>query len=352
VVTGLKGQVFYADQQKYLIPYFTVDNCVFRMEGASNKTFFDFNGGGFVENLTVTNSTLSGDDATQWSDGGFFSTQSGSTFAEAGAQKFTQTLTNNTFYNVAKGQTLSTLWQNSKPWMSFEVMHNVIVNSGMKGEFVKGLNAGQDKSAPNWLVQYNSFTFDGADVGASEISGASNIPIAANVEGEIVFANGDDGIAEGDFSLGACPQKEAKIGDPRWLVEIIGDPITLALTGGADISSALDAALAENVNPQSVTITLGVGNYTVSSPLEVSCPLTIEGDTSGPVSLDASALEAPMIQLGGKEGYSSTLNEQEFYDIGNVRIANVAVKGLARQLFYANSTKYLIDELTLDNSIV
>jgi hypothetical protein len=78
VVTGLKGQVFYADKQKYLIPYFTVDNCVFRMEGASKKTFFDFNGGGFVENLTVTNSTLSGDDATQWQNGGFFSTQGGS----------------------------------------------------------------------------------------------------------------------------------------------------------------------------------------------------------------------------------------------------------------------------------
>ena len=58
-----------------------------------------------------------------------------------------------------------------------------------------------------------------------------------------------------------------------------------------------------------------------------------------------------MIQLG-KEGYSSTLNEQGFYAIGGVRIANVSVKYLARQLFYANGTKYLIDELSLENSIV
>ena len=227
-LTALKGQVFYANKQKYLIPYMTVDNCQFRMEGATNKTFFDFNGGGFVESLTINNSTLSSDDATKWSNGGFFSTQSGTKLDDCGAQQMKFLLTNNTFYNVAKGKTLSTLRESSKKWLSFEVLNNVVVNSGKKGQFVKGLNAGNDNATPSWLVNYNSFqwtddnkTFE--DIIESEVSGAGKCGISGLIEGVIAFKYAvtddepDAAILLGNYTLDDCVQKTSMIGDPRWL---------------------------------------------------------------------------------------------------------------------------------------
>ena len=348
-VKYLARQLFYANGTKYLIDELSLENSVVGISGG-NKNVFDTQGGGVIGKLSVTNSTIYGNPAHT---GALYSSQSGQKATDAGLEKQTLSLQNSTLYNIALDKNVCSHRQSGQKWLAFDVQQSLIVDCGKSGQFVRGLNQGQASANPVWTVSGNSFqrTVDGVltDVSADESTGDDEEPVSDNVEGVVAFA-GD--IATGDFTLGNCPQNDAKIGDPRWLVEIIGDPITLALTGGADISSALDAALAENVNPQSVTITLGVGNYTVSSPLEVSCPLTIEGDASGPVSIDASALEAPMIQLGGKEGYSSTLNEQGFYAIGNVRIANVAVKGLARQLFYANSTKYLIDELSLENSVV
>lgn len=227
-LTGLKGQVFYANKQKYLIPYLTVENCQFRMEGATNKTFFDFNGGGFVENLTIKNSTLSADDATKWSNGGFFSTQSGTKLDDCGAQQLSFVLTNNTFYNVAKGKTLSSLRESSKKWLSFEVLNNIVVNSGKKGQFVKGLNAGNDNATPSWLVNYNSFQWTDdnkvfEDVIESEVSGASKCGISGLIEGVIAFKYAvtdeepDAAILLGNYTLDDCAQKTAQIGDPRWL---------------------------------------------------------------------------------------------------------------------------------------
>ncbi len=226
---NLKGQLFYANKQRYLIPYMTVDNCTVRMTGATKKTFFDFTGGGFVELLTVNNSTLSADDATTWQNGGFFSTQSGTKFEDCGADRQKFVLTNNTFYNVCKGKTTSTLRENSKAFMDFEVINNVIVNSGKKGQFVKGLNAGNDKKEPTWLVNYNAFqwTEDNAtfeDISESEESGAANCGISGSIAGEIAFLYAVDNVDEllpmiqyGNYTLADCPQKTAKTGDPRWL---------------------------------------------------------------------------------------------------------------------------------------
>ena len=361
---GLKGQVFYANKQKYLIPYLNVDNCIFRMEGASGKTFFDFNGGGFVEQFTLTNSTLSGDATTSWSNGGFFSTQGAPKLAEVGASGFKQIIKNNTFYNVAKGKTVSTLRENSQPWMSFEVMHNVIVNSGQKGEFVKGLNARQNNAKPNWLVQYNSFTFDGADVGAAEISGASNIPIAANVEGEIVFANGEDGIAEGDFSLDACPQKEAKIGDPRWLnASLLSKLITPeSLDDDNDLAKAINQGVQEGF----VKFQLAENQrYTVKQTIVADKGLVIRGKN---VTIDVEHADALVLMgktpTGGFMPKSSTetaapaLNRAaaveytDYYKFDELTLSGLKVNGLKNSIVYDNNVKYCVIDLTIDNCVM
>ena len=350
VVTGLKGQVFYADKQKYLIPYFTVDNCVFRMEGASKKTFFDFNGGGFVENLTVTNSTLSGDDATQWSNGGFFSTQSGSKFDEAGAQKFTQTLTNNTFYNVAKGQNLSTLRENSKAWMSFTIKDNVIVNSGKNGQFVKGLNAGSNSGTPSWLIRNNSFTFGGADVSASEVSNASNIAIVANVTGQIVFANGDEGVAVGDFSLDACPQKEAKIGDPRWLIASkLSKYITMAeIDDDNDLAKTINNYVEQGFSKFRLEDN---GRYTVKQSIVTDKAISITGENVQ-IDVESGADFIKVANVAGEKAKKADGSDSNYTIVESIILKGLTIKGLTKSLINNTSGNVVFTKISIDDDVI
>ena len=374
---GLKGQVFYANKQKYLIPYFTVDNCIFRMEGAAKKTFFDFNGGGFVEQFTLTNSTLSGDAATTWTNGGFFSTQSGSKRDEAGASVFKQTITNNTFYNVANGSTLSTLKENDATWMSFEVKNNIVVNSGKKGQFVKGLCAGWDKTKPSWLVQYNSFQWiknDGTfeDISASEISGAPNCAIAANVEGEIVFANGAEGIAEGDFSLDACPQKEAKIGDPRWLnASLLSKLITPeSLDDDNDLAKAINQGvqegfvkfqLAENQRytvKQSIVADKGlvIRGKNVTIDVEHADALVLMGKTPTggfmPKSSTETAAPALTDEAAAAQNRAAAVEYTDYYKFDELTLSGLKVNGLKNSIIYDNNVKYCVIDLTIDDCVM
>jgi len=350
VVTGLKGQVFYADQQKYLIPYFTVDNCVFRMEGASKKTFFDFNGGGFVENLTVTNSTLSGDNATQWAKGGFFSTQSGSKLDEAGAQKFTLTLSNNTFYNVAKGQDLSSLRQNSQPWMSFTIKDNVIVNSGKNGEFVKGLNAGQNNGTPSWLIRNNSFTFDGADVSASEVSKASPIVVAANVTGQIVFANGDEGVAVGDFSLDACPQKEAKIGDPRWLnASKLSKYITMAeIDDDNDLAKTINYYVEQGFSKFRLEDN---GRYTVKQSIVTDKAISITGENVQ-IDVESGADFIKVANVAGEKAKKADGSDSNYTIVESIILKGLTIKGLTKSLINNTSGNVVFTKISIDDDVI
>ena len=78
-----------------------------------------------------------------------------------------------------------------------------MVNSGKSGQFVKGLNAGQNGKASNYDVDNNVFNFDGAVVAEQAPEGA----IKNSIEVVVEFADA----ANGDFT-----QSNVKVGDPRW----------------------------------------------------------------------------------------------------------------------------------------
>ena len=128
--------------------------------------------------------------------------------------------------------------------------------------------------------------------------------------------------------------------------------VEVTAPSGTELSAFMTQLVADNPEADSYVIMLEAnGEYSVTNSIVSDRAVSLVGDAAAPASIDASALESPLIQMSNTP-YEPFLNEQEFYSIGNVRIANVAVKGLARQLFYANGTKYLIGELALDNSIV
>ncbi len=144
----------------------------------------------------------------------------------------------------------------------------------------------------------------------------------------------------------------------------MGEAISLAPATGADLAAELAAAQAENPYPASITITLAAdGAYTVGETMNVNCPITIKGDFDKPATVDASALEAPVIQLtedihldftksASVAQEDGTDKEYTWIDLGDVVLENVEFTGVKRQLFYANKQKVVLNVLAVRNSII
>lgn len=350
-ITGLKKTLFSTNEQPYLIPSITVDNSVIRFIGGVSAIVFDFQKKGFVEDLVVNNSTISADDDTSWNgNGGFFKAQSGTKLSECGAQKQAFTLTNNTFYNVSKPRTVNQLRENNKDFLYFTVLNNIFVNSGKKNEFITGLNNASNNKTPNWLVQYNSFqwttdnkTFE--DICASTTTKASNVPIAANVEGEIAFI---DDPATGNFSLGICEQKAAKIGDPRWLdatVKITDD----SFDDSKDLAKVINEAVKNGFSKFELEANT---RYEVKQTIVTDKALVLSGEN---VKIDVKHADAfillsktPDVDFLKKADGSNT----DYYGISQLTLKGLTVTGLKNSIIYDNNTKYCVVDLTIDNCVL
>ncbi|MBR6715906.1 MAG: DUF4957 domain-containing protein, partial [Prevotella sp.] len=216
-VTGLAQQLIYGNKVKALYGKVALDNSIVEIAGGS-KTVIDFNGGGVAEMVFVNNSTIY---ANPQHTGALYSSQSGQKATEAGLEKQTISITNSTLYNIAYAKNVNTHRQANQTFLAYELKNSVILDCGKEGQFVKGLNQGQAGKNPTWMIEGNSFlrTVEGVitDMSASEETGDEEEPVTNNVEGVAVFAND---INTGDFTFDQCPQNEARIGDPRWLVEV------------------------------------------------------------------------------------------------------------------------------------
>ncbi len=217
-VDNLSQNLFDCNKTNYLFENVTLNKSIIAIKGASNKTIFNFNGGGNTKNLTVSGSTLYADDATTWSNGGFYSSQSGNSVDQLGGTEQKTTIENSTLYNISKNKTTSTRRKNSQAWMTYEVKNCLIVNSGKSGQFLAGLNAGQKGANSNWIVDNSSFTYDGQDVAATEATKIKDDVMTNTVYGAPMFRKlwASDGTMTGDFTLGVCRQATKQIGDPRW----------------------------------------------------------------------------------------------------------------------------------------
>ena len=259
-ITGVPKQVFWANQTKYLIPTFTVDNSVIAL-AASNSNVFDTSRGGVIGNFVIKNSTIACPDGKN--TGSLFSSQSGQKATEAGLEKQVFSFQNSTFYNIANGKNLITHRQAGQTWLNFELKNSIAVNSGKSGQFVVGMNQGQVSANPVWAISGNSFNFEGeeglADTSAAEAEKAGQKEVEKedgtkekvdivtdNVEGVVHFVNP----VEADFTLAYCPQLLAKIGDPRWVdsdLAAVADELAkeveaaIALLGDTDPASSTEA---------------------------------------------------------------------------------------------------------------
>ena len=218
-VKGLSQQLVKSNNL-YLVNSLTVENAVVEIKGAVKKSIFDFSGAnGNVIALIVNNSTLYADAETQWANGGFFSNQSGKKHSELGVDteaegfEVVTAIMNSTLYNISGGKTTSTLRENSKPFMKYAVKNSIIVNSGKKDQFLKGLNSGQAGNDANWDVDGNLFNFDGA-MAKEAVNKAENIK--NTVEGVVTFADAAAGVFNYTYVKDPRIVEWPAIGDKRW----------------------------------------------------------------------------------------------------------------------------------------
>lgn len=224
IVDSLQAQLFYANKKKVVVKNFAVENSIVAIKGAAKKTIFDFNGGGLPEFLSVNNSTIYADDKTTWTNGGFYSTQSGAKMADLNVESNVISITNCTFFNICNGYNTSTLRQNSANGQLYILKNSVIANGGKYDSekavqsFVKGLNANSAGKDSNWDVDGNCFLKNGEIVSEATVgTKAENIKNSVTVNPQFKDAtNGNFRPTNLTFlNLEDIP------GDPRWTQWVI-----------------------------------------------------------------------------------------------------------------------------------
>lgn len=220
-IKGMPDAIIF-DTQKTLLKNLTIDNCDIQVP---NKVFINFQSKGYVETVTVKNSTI-------WStNNAQFFAQYGSRLknlngAEVAGWLQTFDIRNSTFYNIATGKNVCDFQMNSQKCNVYTLKNNIFVNCGKEGQTVVGFNKGGTSPNPIWTVDGNIFNYNGADKSAAETSKAGkkdgeNI-VKNSIAGVVTFtdaANGDfGGSIDGQVAWGS--EAPATVGDPRWTVTL------------------------------------------------------------------------------------------------------------------------------------
>lgn len=329
-ITGVKNRLLYADRQNYLFGKIVVDNSIIQIDGSTPRSIFDFYCGGNFKELSILNSTLSADPSNAMR-GGLLSTQSSKSIIEMGGTEQKISIKNSTLYNIAKGMTPVLLQRHSQAYLTFEVKNSVIVNSGEAGKFALGLNEGQESNQPKWLVETNTFTFDGKDSGAKETIAKATVP------GPVSFVDA----ANNDFTLNILSDVfDAGIGDPRWLVPAEGSIVVEPASG--DLGAAV-AAATEGKTVKTLLVKLAKdGQYTTTKPIVTGGALVLRGNGA---TIDASELNDNMIAMAAVENPT-------VWTEGNIIITDLTVKGLKKALFYSTNKKYVAKDFIINNSVI
>lgn len=166
-----------------------------------------------------------------------------------------------------------------------------------------------------------------ADMGEGATAGCYAITITYNDEGNVVTVNGTKLEAE----------------------DIIVEPADISAVDG-DIAAAVEAKT-DGKLVKSLTINLGENfEYTISNTILTDGSVIINGNGS---KIDASELDAPFIQMSTTPSVDGVVVENvTAYPIDGVIIQDVTIMGVKKQLFYANKMQYLLQNLSLVNSVV
>ena len=206
-ISGLKYQFIYANKQSYLVDCNNIQKSVIAYDGSKKKTIFDFNGGGNVAFLGVSESTIFANPKVGM-NGGFFSSQTSKNVPDLGGTTQAFAVTNSTLYNITNGNDMCSFRSKDQAYISFRIENSILANCGKNKQFYKGFAGGSDAKKSTWEVSGNVNNWGGEDTSADETVAGSNENVKNPVKMVIEFADAE----KGDFT-----QKQTSAGDPRWI---------------------------------------------------------------------------------------------------------------------------------------
>ena len=355
IVEKAKGSLFSSNGQKYDIPNLTIDNVVY--EARVNVTLISLLGGGIVENLTMTRSTA-------YTFGNLYDGSGSAKLAEAGVNSQKFTFSYNTLM-FTKGLFHADASESAK--RTITVDHNVILEN--TAGFVAGLNAGD----ANWIVQYNAFqkevgTNANGDYVFDDISNTEDANGAAgSIKGNMVWVNTkklfeDLGDYVTNFPMGDCPQRDAMIGDPRWLsakMRIkeadVDDENDLAKVINEGVKKGYtEFELVQNQNgnlrytvKQSIVTdkAISITGENVQIDVEHSDPFILLSKTPAVGFMPKASAAAPALNRAAVE-YT------DYYAIDALSLSGLKINGLKNSIIYDNNTKYCVVDLTIDDCVL
>ncbi len=197
-------QIIKDNETKYVIANFLVDNCVVSLNSSATKTVFDMSKNGFINDLTIKNSTF----YSKGIDQDYFVRYSNAGRCDrADFASNSINYENNTFYNVAKtgqwGNYSGFAGRNTSYW---RMIKNIFVDCG-NGQVTRRYLGNRDNQATA-TFELNTYWFNGApeDTGNYDNSGTAltSDPQLKDVD-------------NADFTVQGAEQIANKTGDPRWL---------------------------------------------------------------------------------------------------------------------------------------
>jgi len=345
----LFAPLFTTNSQKYHIPNFTIDNIIVR-----SRYFIinEFNVG-VLENFKMTNSTI------YYNNGpvSYPYASWGSTLAEAGIDKQTITMSNNTLWMSGA---LRHTNDGESAKRTITVDHNVIVEN--YATFMGRLYAGD----ANCTVQHNAFqrpsnidnetNLNFTDLSATEDANGAAGSIKGNMvwfDYDKIWNNQNHRIT--NVPLGDCPQKTAKIGDPRWLnAKLIVRPWSNKVydNGYGDLDDDNDLAKVINAGvkkgyTQFELLQNSSNNVrcSVKQPIVTDKAISITGEN---VQIDVEHSD-PFIQLSTTPAEAAV---NDYFRIDQILLKGLEIKGIKNSIIYDNNTKYCVVDLTIDDCVL
>ncbi len=246
---------------------------------------------------------------------------------------------NNTFYNMATSkQFMNTNTLKGQKNELYTFNSNIFYNTSNKKIYGNITNNKQQLTTDGKNTYYMEETGFFNETNYNGDEGLKTNPYTDNAGNAIVD------ITQGDFTVyKGAKQQKYKTGDLRWLTHF--DPalapienVYVYVNDGENMNTSLAAAIAaagiDQVGFIQMDLAAGDEGITVTSSIEAPLGIYINGSYSDLPTIDASALEGPMVT-------TPSAQPAEITNANYIAFANMKVKGLKTALFKSATKNYL-----------
>ena len=212
-IYNVQRQLLHDNKVKYCIALFTIDNTEvkFTTDGgmSSGSYILIYDGGGFINNFTATNSTFwnaPNKDGEMYEARYFVRYNNSGRCDRAGFTYNMINFQNCTFYNISKsGQMANHGGFDGRATSFYNIQNNIFVDCG--GNQVARRIVGRSHAQAEITFNNNTYWYNGAAE-----TGNTSYDTGYQMQSDPAFENAE----AGDFTPTGAEQVSAKTGDPRW----------------------------------------------------------------------------------------------------------------------------------------